>query len=60
MPYVSSKQMIIDAYKNGYAIPAFNFENLEMAQAIISAAESQRSPVMLQTMPSTVKYIGLK
>ncbi|MCL2368230.1 MAG: class II fructose-bisphosphate aldolase, partial [Oscillospiraceae bacterium] len=51
--------MLAEARAKGYAVPAFNFENLEMAQAIISAAQSQRSPVILQTTPSTVKYMGL-
>ncbi len=60
MPYISSGDMIAQAHKSHYAIPAFNFENLEMAQAIISAAESQRSPVILQTTPSTVDYLGMK
>lgn len=60
MPYVSSGLIIEAAYANHYAVPAFNFENLEMAQAIIRAAESQKSPVILQTTPSTADYIGLE
>ncbi|MBO4220253.1 MAG: class II fructose-bisphosphate aldolase, partial [Clostridia bacterium] len=39
MPYVNAKQMILDAREGGYAVPAFNAENLEMVQAIIGAAE---------------------
>ena len=31
MPYVTSKQMLLDAQKGGYAVGAFNFENMEMA-----------------------------
>jgi len=60
MPYVSSGQMIARAYAGHYAVPAFNFENLEMAQAIIHAAESRNSPVILQTTPSTASYLGLE
>ena len=59
MAYTSSLKMIADARAGGYAIPAFNFENLEMAQAIIDAATAENSPVIMQTTPSTVDYIGL-
>lgn len=38
---------------------AFNVENMEMVQAVVSAAEEMHSPVILQTTPSTVKYAGL-
>lgn len=58
--YISSKEMILEARRGGYAVPAFNAENLEMVQAIIEAAEEARSPVMIQTTPSTVKYITLR
>ena len=37
---------------------AFNVENMEMAQAIVQAAEELRAPVILQTTPSTVRYAG--
>ncbi len=56
MSYVTSEKMLLDAQKGKYAVCAFNVENLEMAQAVIAAAEELRSPVMLQTTPSTVKY----
>lgn len=55
MPLVNSKKMLLDAQQNGYAIGAFNVENMEMVKAVI-AAEELRAPVMLQTTPSTVKY----
>ena len=60
MPYVTSKQMLLDAQKGGYAVGAFNFENMEMAMAIVRAAEELRAPVILQTTPSTVKYATLE
>ena len=60
MSYVSSKELLLSAQRGGYAVCAFNFENMEMALAIISAAESLRAPVILQTTPSTVKYAGLE
>ena len=52
--------MLSDAQKGGYAVGAFNVENMEMAKAVIAAAEEMRSPVMLQTTPSTVKYGSLE
>ena len=51
--------MLLDAQKNGYAVAAFNIENMEMAQAVTKAAEKLGAPVMLQTTPSTVRYGGL-
>ena len=58
--FVTSKEMIYAARKGGYAVPAFNAENLEMVQAIVAAAEKMKSPVMIQTTPSTVKYLTLR
>ena len=49
--------MILKAREGRYAVPAFNAENMEMVQAIVAAAEEMRSPVMIQTTPTTVKYI---
>ena len=48
--------MLLDAQRAGYAVGAFNAENLEMVQAIVAAAEEARSPVIIQTTPSTLKY----
>lgn len=56
MPLVTSEQMLLDAQKGGYAVGAFNVENMEMVKAVIAAAEELQAPVMLQTTPSTVKY----
>ena len=55
--YTTSKEMILKAREGRYAVPAFNAENMEMVQAIVAAAEEMRSPVMIQTTPTTVKYI---
>lgn len=60
MPLVTSEKMLSDAQKGGYAVGAFNVENMEMAKAVIAAAEEMRSQVMLQTTPSTVKYGSLE
>jgi len=48
--------MLLAAQKSGYAIGAFNIENMEMAQAVVMAAEETATPVIVQTTPSTVKY----
>lgn len=56
MPLVTSENMLLDAQKRGYAVGAFNCENMEMIKAIIAAAEELRAPLMLQTTPSTIKY----
>ncbi|WP_124066166.1 class II fructose-bisphosphate aldolase [Clostridium sp. E02] len=56
MSFVTSIQMLSDAQKGGYAVGAFNVENMEMVKAVIAAAEELRAPVMLQTTPSTVRY----
>ena len=52
--------MLLKAQREGYAVGAFNAENLEMAQAIIAAAEAEASPVIIQTTPGTLKYAGPK
>ena len=59
MPLVTTKELLLNAKQNHYAVGAFNIENMEMAQAVISAAEELNAPVILQTTPSTVKYGGL-
>ncbi len=56
MPLVTSEKMLSDAQRGGYAVGAFNVENMEMVKAVIAAAEELKAPVMLQTTPSTVKY----
>jgi len=56
MPLVRSKELLIDAQKNHYAVGAFNVENMEMIQAVVAAAEAENAPVILQTTPSTLKY----
>lgn len=56
MSFVTSEKMLSDAQRGGYAVGAFNVENMEMVKAVIAAAEELRAPVMLQTTPSTVAY----
>ena len=52
--------MLLDAQKGGYAVGAFNVENMEMVKAVIAAADELNAPVILQTTPSTVKYGSLE
>ncbi len=60
MALVTSEKMLCRAREKGYAIGAFNAENMEMAQAIIQAAEEANAPVMIQTTPGTVRYASLE
>ena len=59
MAFVTSEQILLDAQRGGYAVGAFNAENLAMVQAIVEAAEELRAPVMIQTTPGTVRYGGM-
>ncbi len=53
---VNSKELFSKAVAGGYAIPAFNFNNLEQLQAIISACVETKSPVILQVSSGARKY----
>lgn len=56
MPLVTSQQLFRKAQQEGYAIGAFNVENMEMVQAVAAAAEELKSPVIMQTTSATLKY----
>ena len=53
---VNTRDMFAKAIKGGYAVPAFNFNNMEQLQAIIKAAASTKSPVILQVSSGARKY----
>ena len=53
---VNSREIFAKAMKGGYAIPAFNFNNMEQMQAIIQACVAQKSPVILQVSAGARKY----
>ena len=53
---VNTKDMFARAIKGGYAIPAFNFNNMEQLQAIIKAAVETKSPVILQVSKGARNY----
>ena len=56
MPLVTTKEMFEKSMKEGFAIGAFNVNNMEIIQAIVDAAEAQNSPVILQASSSAIKY----
>ena len=56
MPVVTSKKMFEDAYKNGYAIGAFNVNNMEIIQGITEAAKELNAPLILQVSSGARKY----
>lgn len=53
---VNTREMFARAIDGGYAIPAFNFNNMEQLQAIVKAAVEQKSPVILQVSKGARNY----
>ena len=58
MALVTTKEMFKKAYEGGYAIGAFNINNMEIIQAITDAAAEEKSPVILQVSAGARKYAG--
>jgi fructose-bisphosphate aldolase, class II len=58
MPLVSMRQLLDHAAENNYGIPAFNVNNLEQVQAVMSAASEVGAPVILQASAGARKYAG--
>ena len=58
MALVSMRELLDHAAANGYGIPAFNVNNLEQVQAIMSAADEVGAPVILQASAGARKYAG--
>ena len=56
MPVVTSKKMFADAYKNGYAVGAFNVNNMEIIQGIAAAATEHHAPLILQVSKGVRAY----
>lgn len=54
---VNSKTLLIRALRGGYAVPAFNFYNMETLLAILRAADITQSPVILQVSEEALKYM---
>ncbi len=57
---VTSKKMILDAQRGGYAIGSFNTSDLEITKAIIAAATRLNSPVIIETSEKAIGYAGLE
>lgn len=58
MSYTNTKKMFSDAIKGKYSVGAFNFSNMEFAQAIVNAASKNKRPVILQASQSACEYAG--
>ncbi|MBI2475557.1 class II fructose-1,6-bisphosphate aldolase [Candidatus Uhrbacteria bacterium] len=57
---ISLSIILTKAQKGRYAVGAFNINNLETLQAVMSAAESERSPIILQTSEGAIEYAGME
>ncbi|AQK83657.1 ketose-bisphosphate aldolase class-II family protein [Zea mays] len=55
----STKEILLNAEKGGYAVGAFNVYNLEGIEAVVAAAEAEKSPAILQIHPSALKQGGV-
>ncbi|MBU4690520.1 class II fructose-1,6-bisphosphate aldolase [Mycoplasma sp. ES3157-GEN-MYC] len=58
MKFANAKKMIADAYKNKYAIPHININNLEWAKAVLLTAQEFKSPLIIGVSEGAVKYMG--
>ena len=56
MPLVTTKEMFEKSMEEGFAIGAFNINNMEIIQGIVDAAQKQNSPVILQASSGAIKY----
>lgn len=59
MPFVPADELLAAADEGGYAVGAFNINNMEIIQAIIEAAEEERSPVIMQASQGAIRYAGM-
>ncbi|MBI4599512.1 class II fructose-bisphosphate aldolase [Candidatus Uhrbacteria bacterium] len=57
---VTLKEILLDAQKKKYAVPAFNVDNLEMVQAVAEAAHEARARVIIATSESSLAYAGFQ
>ena len=60
MPLVTTKEMFEKSMKEGFAIGAFNINNMEIIQGIVDAAQKQNSPLILQASSGAIKYARIK
>ena len=59
VPFVTTTEMFRKAYEGGYAIGAFNANNMEIIQGITEAAKECRAPVIIQVSPSAMRYANV-
>jgi len=59
MPLATNKELLTLARKGGYAVGAFNINNLEILQAIVSAGEAERSPAIIAVSEGAIQYAGM-
>ncbi len=59
MPLVDTKKMFEMAYKNGYAVGAFNVNNMEITQGIVDAVAEEKAPLILQISRGARKYASM-
>jgi len=57
---ISLKPVLLKAQKGKYAVPAFNINDLEILQSVMSAAKKLKSPVIIQTSEGAIEYAGME
>lgn len=58
MPLIGTNEMFARAYKEGYAVGAFNVNNMEIIQGIMEAAQEEKAPLILQVSAGARRYAG--
>ncbi|MDR2893118.1 MAG: class II fructose-1,6-bisphosphate aldolase [Deltaproteobacteria bacterium] len=58
MPLTGPKEMFERAYREGYAVGAFNVNNMEIIQGIVAAGAEEKAPIILQVSAGARKYAG--
>ncbi|MEW5933664.1 MAG: class II fructose-bisphosphate aldolase [Bacillota bacterium] len=59
VPLVTLREVLVPAAEQGYAVGAFNANNLEYVQAIVTAATAERAPVIVQASQGAIRHAGL-
>jgi len=57
MPLSTNRELLTRAKKGGYAVSAFNINNMEILQAIVSAGEAEKSPVILAVSEGAIREV---
>lgn len=59
MSFVSVRDILYDAYRNGYIVPAFNFDNYDLLEGILLGATRTKLPIIIQITQAAVQYLGM-